>query len=83
MSYTFLSFHKSDEHNAVQWAERSIEGEIESCSRRTLVDIFNLHITDPMFKIIEAGCGLGGWVNYYHAKKFDIIGKFLILIALL
>ena len=74
MSYKFMSFHKPDDHNAVQWAERSIEGEIESCETRTLVEIFDKYIVDKKMKILEAGCGLGGWVNYYSTKGFQIIG---------
>ena len=74
MSYKFFSFHKPEEHNAIQWATRSIEGELESCNTRTIKEIFDKYISYPHAKIIEAGCGLGGWVNYFHLKKNEVVG---------
>jgi len=74
MSYKLYSFHTSAQHNSIQWAERTVKGELESCQTRTIKKIFDKYITHPESKIVEAGCGLGGWVNYFYLKKYDVIG---------
>lgn len=73
MSYTFYSFRSTENHNVMQWEHRTVEEETRSCENRTLVDIFRRFI-HPNSQILEAGCGLGGWVNYFHQKGYHIIG---------
>ena len=36
--------------------------------------MFDKYIANPAAKILEAGCGLGGWVNYFYLKKFQVVG---------
>ncbi|MBN2030689.1 class I SAM-dependent methyltransferase [bacterium] len=50
-----------------------LSGETRSCETRTLRSIFDRSISEDL-KIIEAGCGLGGWVSYFRRKGYDIIG---------
>jgi len=74
MSYKLFSFKNVDEQNDDQWATRSVEGEINSCETRTLVEIFDKFMKDKKLKILEAGCGLGGWVHYLKETGHDVIG---------
>ncbi len=73
MSYTFYSFRNRDEQDLEMWSHRTLDGETKSCETRTLRSIFSRYIPNG-FKIIEAGCGLGGWVNYFRQKGYDIMG---------
>ncbi|MBN1893813.1 glycosyltransferase [bacterium] len=74
MSYSFHSFRDPNEHNLEQWSQRTVEGEYESCRGRTLQHIFGGYLRDPSMEILEAGCGLGGWVIYLRKKGFSIVG---------
>jgi glycosyltransferase involved in cell wall biosynthesis/SAM-dependent methyltransferase len=74
MSYSFYSFRNPDEHNLEQWSQRTVEGEVGSCRGRTLEAIFGRHLRDRSIKILEAGCGLGGWVIDLKEKGFQITG---------
>lgn len=74
MSYTFYSFRSPNQQDAVQWQNRNLKEETESCYARTLVEIFNHYLNNPSAKILEAGCGIGGWVNYFRRRGFHIIG---------
>jgi len=73
MSYTFYSFRNREEKDLEMWSNRTLEGETKSCETRTLCSVFNQYIPRGS-KIIEAGCGMGGWVNYFRQKGYDIIG---------
>ena len=74
MSYKFFSFRDREGQNEEQWAYRTVEGEIESCEGRTLIDIFENFLPNNGAKILEAGCGLGGWVIYLKERGYDILG---------
>jgi len=74
MSYRFYSFRDRTQQSLEQWAERTIEGEVQSCYTRTLVKIFKTFLTGSDLKILEAGCGLGGWVQYFLDKGHRVIG---------
>lgn len=74
MSYSFHSFRNPNEHNLEQWSQRTVAGEYGSCRGRTLQHIFGGYLRKPSMKILEAGCGLGGWVIYFREKGFPIIG---------
>jgi SAM-dependent methyltransferase len=73
MSYRFLSFKNRDQQDLEMWDERTLQGETESCATRTLREIFETYIK-PDDEILEAGCGLGGWVNYFWKKGYHITG---------
>lgn len=74
VSYKFYSFRDRTGQNEEQWAERTVEGEIRSCYTRTLTRIFDRFLEGPNLKILEAGCGLGGWVHYFRERGHDVIG---------
>lgn len=74
MSYKFFSFRDPSGQNVEQWAARSVEGEIESCAGRTLEIIFKRYLNPPPAKILEAGCGLGGWVYYLKNLGYQVVG---------
>lgn len=74
MSYTFYSFRDPSGQNREQWATRTVQGEIESIRTRSLADIFRQHLTGKNLKIIEAGCGLGGWLPFFEKMGHSVIG---------
>lgn len=74
MSYKLYSAKAPEDQNDNQWTQRSVKGEIESCITRTLGRIFNEFLQNKSLKILEAGCGLGGWVYFLKEKGHDIIG---------
>ncbi|MBN2200416.1 glycosyltransferase [bacterium] len=74
MSYSFYSFKNPNEHNLEQWSQRTVEGELGSIRGRTLEGIFGRYLRDRSINILEAGCGLGGWVIDLKEKGFQITG---------
>lgn len=74
MSYSFYSFRKSADHSLTQWENRSVEHETRSCEKRTLATIFERFVPDSKSRILEAGCGLGGWVNYFLQRGHRVVG---------
>ena len=73
MSYILYTFKNRDDQDIEQWNDRDLETEIQSYETRTIVPVFEQFIINSM-KLIEAGCGLGGWVHYFSQKGNDIIG---------
>ncbi|MCK5738136.1 class I SAM-dependent methyltransferase [bacterium] len=74
MSYRFLSMHAPGEKHQGQWDNRSVHGEVESLQGRTLVNIFDQFIPESQLKILEGGCGLGGWVHHFQEKGYAVTG---------
>jgi SAM-dependent methyltransferase len=74
MSYKLYSFKTGEEHDLDQWNGRSLRSEVESIRNRTLVEIFNRFLTGTRLRILEGGCGLGGWVDYFRKQGHDVIG---------
>lgn len=74
MGYKFYSFRDRSQQNVAQWSERTVAGEIKSCNTRSLIEIFNHYIDQKNVRILEAGCGLGGWVHYFYKRGYDIVG---------
>ena len=73
MSYRLLSTHAGDAHDLSQWSGRSLDGEIASYEGRTLIAYFNKHLK-PQSRILEAGCGFGGWCEWLARRGHDPIG---------
>lgn len=73
MSYTFYSFRNREDQDLEMWSHRTLDGETKSCETRTLCSVFDQYISKDS-KMIEAGCGLGGWVNYFKQKGYSIVG---------
>lgn len=74
MSYKLYSFKTGKEHDLDQWNGRSLQSEIDSIRNRTLVNIFERYLDRPGLRILEGGCGLGGWVDYFRNRGHDVVG---------
>lgn len=74
MSYRLLSFKTGDEHDVDQWSERSLEGELESFKDRTLVRIFDKYLAGKKARILEGGCGVGAWCEWFQERGHSIVG---------
>jgi len=74
MSYTIYSFLDRSSADEKQWAERTVEGEIRSSHTRTLVKVFRNFLKEPNLKVLEAGCGLGGWLPFFQDMGHHIVG---------
>jgi SAM-dependent methyltransferase len=73
MSYTLYTFRDQDQRDLDMWNNRDIETEVRVIQTREIVPVIEKYI-DPSFKLIEAGCGLGGWVSYFSKKGYNITG---------
>jgi SAM-dependent methyltransferase len=73
MSYTLYTFRDQDQRDLEMWNNRDIETEVRVIQTREIVPVIEQYI-NPAFKMIEAGCGLGGWVRFFSKKGFDITG---------
>ena len=74
MSYKLLSNKTGSDHDIDQWQTRSLEGELEAFKGRTLLQIFSKYINGHSFNIIEAGCGLGAWCEWFQRRNHSVIG---------
>src|SRR3989339_883692 len=74
MSYKLYSITDLSVQNLSQWNGRSVSGEVNSCYNRTLAVVLEEFLTKPNMKILEAGCGLGGWVQYLREKGHQVTG---------
>ncbi len=68
--YTIRNLAKQDEN---QWSKRSQADELEVCRHRTLAKLFTTYLPKKD-KILEAGCGLGGWVKFLKGNGYSITG---------
>lgn len=75
MAYKLFSPHSPSEHEILQWTKRDLENEVKSIKNRTILQAFNvLNIYKKPLKILEAGCGLGGWVQYFKSQGHEVVG---------
>ena len=74
MSYKFVSAKTGHAHDESQWFGRSIEGELEAFAGRTLIKAFEKYLSNQKARILEAGCGLGAWCEWFRRRGFNIIG---------
>ncbi len=74
MSYRFLSFKTTEEHDVEQWNNRSLEGELRSFEGRTLVRIFDRYLGDRRARLLEGGCGFGAWCEWFRRRGHEIVG---------
>jgi len=56
------------------WTVRTIEQELEACDIESPPRELFLSYLPKEGKIVEAGCGLGKWVNYLKQRGYDIVG---------
>lgn len=69
-----MSNKSSPQHDVEQWDERNLEGELKSFNGRTIVNSFNKYLTNKNSRIIEAGCGLGAWCEWFVRQGYNIEG---------
>ena len=74
MSYRLLSFKTDEKHNVDQWKGRDLAGELRSFGDRTLVRIFEKFLSGRELNILEGGCGVGAWCEWFQNQGHDIIG---------
>lgn len=74
MSYKLLSNKTGSDHDIDQWQNRNLEGELQAFQGRTLLQKFESHLDTKPLRIIEAGCGLGAWCEWFERQGHTIIG---------
>ena len=74
MSYKFLSLNTGHEQDDTQWDGRSLDGELAAFSERSLALVFDRYLVGRKFRIIEAGCGLGAWCEWFKRRGHDVVG---------
>jgi SAM-dependent methyltransferase len=74
MSYKLYSFKTGHDHDLEQWNGRTLKSEIESTQNRTIAEIFDRYFDGSVARILEGGCGVGGWVDYFQKRGHDVVG---------
>lgn len=74
MSYRLLSTSTGAEHDLTQWRSRTLQGELDSFEGRTLTRIFDRFLGSGPADVIEAGCGLGAWCEWFARRGHRVIG---------
>ncbi|MBI5886220.1 MAG: methyltransferase domain-containing protein [Deltaproteobacteria bacterium] len=74
MSYRFYSPKTGNVQNDTQWDGRTLDGELAAFSGRSLVAVFDKYLSGRKAKIIEAGCGLGAWCEWFKRRGHDVVG---------
>jgi SAM-dependent methyltransferase len=72
--YKFRSPHNTDAHEVKQWAGRTVDGEMEGFQHRTIVRLFDQYLDNKQYKILEGGCGLGGWCKWLNQRGNQTTG---------
>lgn len=73
MAYKLYTPRNHAQQEIHQWATRDLMDEVEVCGHRTLATLFEQYLPKEG-TILEAGCGLGGWVRYLRDKGYDVVG---------
>jgi len=68
-----FTVRKIDAQHAHMWSERRIEDEVNACPNRNLLKIFSQYLPKNGL-ILEAGCGLGGWLITLSRMGYKIEG---------
>lgn len=74
MSYKLYSLNNGHEQDALQWSDRSIEGELAAFEERSLAKVFEKYMNGHTYRIIEAGCGLGAWCEWFKRRGHNVVG---------
>ncbi len=64
----------SHEQHENQWDGRSLDVELASFTDRTLTMAFDKFLGGRKLRVIEAGCGLGAWCEWFARRGHDIVG---------
>jgi SAM-dependent methyltransferase len=73
MAYKLYTLRDPAEQDKNQWFGRELLDEVEICEHRTLANLFEKFLPSQGL-IVEAGCGLGGWVKFLRLKGYHIVG---------
>jgi|SRR5690606_17954246 len=74
MSYKFFSSKPGKEHDIDQWEARSLQGELLAFKGRSLIRYFEQFLTDKKSHVIEGGCGLGAWCEWFQQQGYQVTG---------
>ncbi len=74
MSYRLLSAHSGKEHDRKQWDRRTLEGELRSYEGRSITRLFDKYLQSESLRIIEGGCGFGGWCVWFEERGHSVVG---------
>jgi SAM-dependent methyltransferase len=73
MTYKLHTIRNLSMQDKSQWSERSLADELDVCQHRTLAKLFERYLPRKG-QIVEAGCGLGGWVKFLEMRGYSILG---------
>lgn len=73
MSYALLSPHDTTTGHQDLWADRTVQGELEMIEGRTLAEDIKA-VLPPNSRVLEAGCGLAGWVRWLDDQGHTTTG---------
>lgn len=74
MSYRFLSPNTGMVQSLTQWESRTLEGELVSFESRSIVRVFDRHLSGKHMRLLEGGCGLGAWCKWFERQGHKVVG---------
>jgi SAM-dependent methyltransferase len=73
MSFTVYTPRDYEEQQDAMWVGMGYEHHVRHIERRSILPVFSKYL--PLgARILEAGCGFGGWVYYLNARHYRAVG---------
>lgn len=73
MAYTVLAPRDYAQQQDTMWDGMGYDHHITHIKRRSILPLFGKYLR-PAARILEAGCGVGGWVYYLNQQGYRTIG---------
>lgn len=73
MTYKQFTVRGAQEQTSHQWVGRALTRDLALADRRNLGDLVLRYLPHDG-RILEAGCGIGGWVKWLSLHEYDVVG---------
>jgi SAM-dependent methyltransferase len=73
VAFTVYAPRDYEEQQDSMWVGMGYEGHLRHIRRRSILPVFDKYLPKGA-RILEAGCGFGGWVHYLNGEGFRAVG---------
>jgi SAM-dependent methyltransferase len=73
MAFTVYTPRDYGEQQEAMWVGMGYDHHLRHIERRSILPVFTKYLS-PGARILEAGCGFGGWVYYLNQRQFRAVG---------